>query len=490
MGFSVRKMKRLYAMLVSRYTFFGLGVHAFNRLGPEEYIPNYQIICLKKTSDNALIKKRIPLFCLEEVMKKQPRKRNATSLLRVKKVRDYIKKHSTGKTPVLIVYKSSILMERICKKEGFLLAANPFSYTKPLFEHKLHFREILQLLAIPFPPYKVLSPDITNQEFFRITRKALGLPFLLQLAFKGGGKGNTLVYTAQEFAKRMEVIRKAYPQEKLGKGLFASTLLSGFSPSLTAVVTKFGIVQSPLQMQILDAKETLREHPLKFGLFCGHDFHVPFPLPVVRQAQLYAEKIGTYMRTRGYRGIFGLDFLWEERTNILYCLEINPRFLGTFPALFYEEIRQGLPPSLFFHLLEFLSLTEKEESLARKIVLDRKKNPMSLPHRKGSQVFLRNRLGREAVITRQLTPGIYRVVKNSLTLIKPDFTPLHLSRPDEFLICDGVPPQGAKAKKDERLLRIMFLTRILRKDKRTLTAKAKTIIDLVYKALALNPHTT
>ncbi len=486
MGLAARKMEALYIMLSGRYAFFGLGVHAFNRLGPEAFIPNYHIICFNDSIDNDLIRKRIPLYSLEEATGKRSFKKNATSLLRCGEVCDYIKTNAKGKIPVIIVYKSSLAMERICKKEGFLLAANPYRYTKPWLEDKLRFRTILKSLKLPYPPYEPISHEKDVDEQFQKTKNTLGLPFLLQLVFGGGGRGNSLISSAHEFAKCLEIIKKTYPRGRIENALFASKLIQGWSPSLTAAVTKFGTIHTPLQMQIIDARETLREALLRFGIFCGHDFGISFSPAVKRQADAYIKKLGAYMHSQGYRGIFGLDFLWEKETDILYFIEANPRFLGTFPTLFYEEIRQGMPPFILFHILEFLSL-RKEESVLAKEAINAWEKESSLPsnYEKSAHIFLQNRLKAEVSVTKTLRPGIYQLGEKGLTFKKPSYNPLHIVSKKEFLICDGVPRRGALIKKDQRLLRIIFAKGILEEDKKTLTRETKRVIQAVYQSLVL-----
>lgn len=487
MGFPDAKIKTLYAMLCARYAFFGLGVRAFNRLGPESYIRDYRIICLKESADNDLIGKRIPLYCIEPAAKKRSFKKNATSLLRSEEVRNYIKKSANGKLPVIIVYKSSPLMERICKKEGFLLATSPYRYTKPLFEHKIRFRNIARDLDLPLPPYELVSVDKNFSQQFQNIKKTLGTPFLLQLAFGAGGRGNSLITTSHEFAKRLQTIKRIYAREKIGECLLASKLIKGSSPSLTAALTKFGTIRTPLQMQLIDIKETLREVPSTFGLFGGHDFTLSFPSRIERQAGEYVKRLGGHMYEKGYRGIVGFDFLWERETNILYGIEANPRFLGTFPTLFYEEIRQGAPPFILFHILEFLSLAKEEAALVKEMVYAWQTHPARPKIRKSAQIFLRNRLGGKALVTKPLWPGIYQLAKNTITFIKPSYHPLDMVHAKEFLICDGVPKNRALIKKDERFLRIIFNKRILKKDGISLKTGAKRVIQAVYQALSLKP---
>lgn len=176
-----------------------------------------------------------------------------------------------------------------------------------------------------------------------------------------------------------------------------------------------------------------------------------------------------------------------KKTNILYGIEANPRFLGTFPTLFYEEMRQGAPPFILFHILEFLSLTKEETALAKEMVDAWQRHPLRPKSPKSVQIFLRNRLGGEALVTKSLRPGIYQLAKNNLIFIKPSYHPLDMVHAKEFLICDGVPKNRALIKKDERFLRIIFGKPILKKDGISLKTEAKRVIQAVYQGLSLKP---
>jgi len=60
---------------------FGAGVYAFDRLGPEDFLPNYQILSLYSSEETNLIEKNLPVFCLEEKIKKKLRPKNSSTLL-------------------------------------------------------------------------------------------------------------------------------------------------------------------------------------------------------------------------------------------------------------------------------------------------------------------------------------------------------------------------------------------------------------------------
>ena len=51
---------------------FGVGVYAFNRLGPEEFIGNYRLLCLRYSLDAKLIEEDLEVLSLEKgIVKKE-----------------------------------------------------------------------------------------------------------------------------------------------------------------------------------------------------------------------------------------------------------------------------------------------------------------------------------------------------------------------------------------------------------------------------------
>ena len=47
-------------------TFVGVGMTAFSRILPASFLENYRILALHKTGDLPLLRKKGPVFCLEE----------------------------------------------------------------------------------------------------------------------------------------------------------------------------------------------------------------------------------------------------------------------------------------------------------------------------------------------------------------------------------------------------------------------------------------
>jgi len=465
---------------------FGVGVYAFNRLGLENIFPFYQILALRYSLDTKLIEKDIKVIAIEKGMgtKHIREPRNATTVLRQKKIQKYLKKF---KNPALLVYKPSRKMEKLCQEHHWQLLANPVSFGKNLFENKIKFRKILQELNIPTPPGKITSLD--NLHYGHLLNK-YGLPFVIQHPTKGGGKGTFFINNYDDFTKAIKKLHQKWDPEQEKKTtppteVIISHFIQGPSPSMTVCVTKHGILTTNLQYQILDIPQ-LYSPKKGSGLFCGHDWTSSrFPEDISQQAYEAAEKIGQYFKKQGYRGIFGLDFILEQKTKRLYLTECNPRLVGSYPTLNMAQLLNEEPPLLAFHALEFLNpahlpFYEIDITSINRIIRQDKI---------GAQMILHNLTERWAKNHCQIKAGVYKLKQNKLKYLRPGYDLKHLKKKEEFLLADGVPLKKSHFSPNRRLCRILTLNRVLddSANYQTLTPWAKQVAGTVYHAFKMKP---
>jgi len=443
----LRSLKKFFQEKVKR-PIFGVGVYAFNRLGPEEFIPQYQLLALRYSLDTQLIEKDIPTLSLEKgrgiyhlnIL------RNSTSVLAHPKTQAYLRKY---KNPLIIPYRSSQKMMEVARKNNWIIAANPPHFGKEFLENKMKFREVLRKIGVAvIPGEKANLKTIDYQQ----SVKKYGLPFFIQHPLSGGGKGNFLIRNKDDFQKALLGLKELI--ERTGQEQFTvEKFVKGSSPSLTGCVTRSGILSTSLQYQILSMPELYRKSN-SFGLFCGHDWTASnFDQSVEKQADDIVERVGRYFQKLGYKGIFGLDFILDEKTNRLYVSECNPRLLGSFPTITMAQLLNGEPPILAFHILEFLGA---DYQLDLALV-----NQAMRRRRKGTQMLLHNLEGRWAKTTQEVQSGIYRLENGEMKFLRQGYKLSHLKSDDEFLITEGVPIKGSYFSSHRRLVRILSLRSVL-----------------------------
>ncbi len=448
----------------------GFGVTAFNRLGPEYFLPHYKIFALRDTLDANLIAKKIPLEIIERKtkIKSLSGKRNATAILQNHYTQKCLKKLQT---PIfLLFYKVSKKIEKIARENDWRILANPSKFGKKTFENKIHFHALLKKLALPtIPSKKLFFSDLKKVGFLEKQK----FPFVIQLPTKGGGKGTFFIKQKIDFES---FLQKDLPPHS---SLIVASYLDGPSPSITACVTKNGIAYTNLQYQILDVPECFSP-AIGSGLFCGHDWsNASFSPKISQQAYQISEKIGLYLKKMGYRGIFGLDFVLDEKREKLYPVELNPRLLGSFPTLTMVQLRNREIPIIALHILSFLPYRCSLDIQA----INRS---MQTPKR-GSQLILHNLEGEWAETTKQLKPGVYTLKSKKIRFERYGYEFNHLKKPHEFLIADGVPPRNSLFAPHGRIMRVLFLRGIFHPQKRKLTSFAHEATTKVYQALKIQP---
>lgn len=451
----------------------GIGVTAFNRLGLEEIIPNYQTICLRYSLDTQLIEKDLPVLSLEKKIAPEHLfgKRNSTTVLAHPKTQAYLK--SFKKKPALLFYKVSSKIEKICQKNGWQMLANPKRFGKETLENKIKFRKIQEELGLTPIPGEVA--DFLKLDFKSLSKK-YGLPLVIQHPTKGGGKGTFFIKSKEDF----EDLKARKGKRFEGIEVIVAKFIKGPSPSLTGCVLRQGIVYTNLQYQLLDIPQLFS--PKKgSGLFCGHDWSASdFPKEISLQAYDYAEKLGRYFQKIGYQGIFGLDFVLEEKTGKLYPTECNPRLLGSFPVLPMVQIKNGEIPLLALHLLEFLKADYEIDIHEINQMVQQKKI--------GAQMILHNLEEKGTKNFKKLKAGVYQLSNKKLEFVRPGYALRHLKNPGEFVLTDGVPFLGTRFSSNERLMRILTLDQVL-ENYRSLNPQAKKIVQQVYQGLDLRPQT-
>jgi len=456
---------------------FGVGVYAFHRLGLEEIIPDYRLLVLRYSLDTALIEKDIETFSLEKGMGtrhiREPR--NSTTVLRHPKTHQYLAKFSS---PAFLVYKSSSRMEKICQEKGWKILANPSYFGKELFENKIKFRKILENIDVAVPPGKIIS--LGKLHYGHLINR-FGLPFVIQHPTKGGGKGTFFIHNQEDFQKALEKLKPS--DENNQEEVIVSQYIAGPSPSILACLTKFGLLMTYPQYQILDRPELYLSEKGN-GLFCGHDWTASsFSQKALDQIYSFTQKIGQYFKTQGYRGIFGIDFILDENTEKIYVTECNPRLTGAFPTLTMSQLLNQEPPLLAFHVLEFLNLDYQ-------IDLEKLNQLMQKP-KIGSQMLLHNLTEKWAQNHRALKAGIYRLSsrkgKSKLEYLRPGYKLSHLKNPDEFLLAEGVPLKKSHFSPHRRICRILSLNRVLSENLKDLTLWAKEVAQTVYQGFRIKP---
>ncbi len=440
----------------------GIGVTAFNRLGPEKFIPGYRIVCLSHGRDLEMIRKDVKVFSAEESDGQHlDVRRNSASVIRLESARKFIR---SFEDPYILLYKVTEKTGQICDEEKWKIIGNR-RYEE--MDNKAFLREILDKCGLRKIPGEICSLKGKGYAEFR---KRYGNRIAIQLLQSGGGKGTFFVRSARDFGRA----RKKFSDS--GEVL-VTRFIEGPSPSLTGCVTRHGVIYTNLQYQLLDIPEVMNPE-VGNGVFCGHDWTSSddFTPEVQKQAYDYAEKIGNYLKGMGYRGIFGLDMVIDGQENRIYVTELNPRLLGSFPLITMVHLRNSETPLIMFHIMEFLEI-DYEMNLE-------KINELVKKTKKGTHLILYNKWGKVMRNRDSLRPGFYSVKDGKLAYRRPGHR-LEDLREDEFLVADDPPFRNTPFRPHERILRIATINSIMDRKTRKLNGWGKKVVGLIYRELDL-----
>lgn len=446
--------------LLCQKNIIGVGATAFSRLGLSSFLPNYEVLCLKKSDEDKEIKKDFSFFQVSYNFEERKHFSTILNILDSPEGENFLKKI---KDPVLYLYFANRSVERFLKKKKIKFIGTATSKFFNL-RSKVGFYKLLARLGVKILPHLYLKKS--ELDFKKLHSKLGG--FVLQRETRGGGKGTIFVFSKDDFKKGLYKFQKL-SEEKI---LRATKYISGTSPSMIMCITSSGVIYSPLQYQIISPKNYVSPK-LGQGQFAGHDWSSSeFSLEVQRQAREVAQKLGNYLKGK-YRGILGIDFVLDEKKEELYPIECNPRLLGSFPAFPMIQERQNEPQILYFHFLA---------NLFPDLKIDVEKiNQQISKKKKGAQIILNNRQEAELEVKRSLKTGVYNFKENQLNYLRPGYSIVDLKNEEEFIITDGLLSAGTIINKYRKICRVLTLAKILDNDKINLNSWICRILDKIYQ---------
>lgn len=380
-------------------------------VGLEKIIPNYHIVCIDYFDEVEYLKKSgINVFCLEKQKNKQNIIfRNSGLLMKEKEVVDYIKNNGGEKANVL-VFKPSTMIEKACRKNNWKLFNNLYQDSEK-FENKLNFYKIARSLGLLIPRTEILNVDKIPYESLR---KNYG-NFVIQLGRGFAGSTTSIIKNEENYLK----FKKGNKSDQVK----VSEFINGLPLTVNACATKFGTVIGAPCYQITGEKICTNSS----GTTCGNDWEIfNKKLKVTyRSIAEITRSVGDYLSTAGYKGVFGLDLIFEPVTGKIYLIECNPRLVASMPMATKLEIQAGKIPLLALHILEFLGADYEIKDLE----LENQGNAIS-----GAQLVLRNTEGKKCVATGNLRSGVYEFKNNKIVFLREGYSIDDIKNKEEFIV--------------------------------------------------------
>lgn len=436
----------------------GIGMVPWPRLGPERWFDDYKIASFQGW--DMQVSGAPEVLALSDIVENPQLPRlNTPSLLKNARFQQLLKERLAGYR--LLTYKPVVPPSEL--SEFTFLKTNQSIAGR--LENKAQFRELMRPHGIPFPAYKILErAGVSAKDAASILagREAV----IVQDDTLSGGKGTHIVRDEKTLQKALDDIA----HNDGGRYLVVSDYIAGARErSVQCVVTRYGIFIGPIQTQIV-ANPLLANLQVPDGdRFCGAqiapDDAYTGAYPEVRRI---AERIGKVIAEMGYRGIFGIDMLFDA-SGRCYVLEVNPRLTGVTPllAMLYRGGRD-IP----FYLLHILELADAEYEIVDTFV---DPEPPT-----GSLLVLHARTTSKTAITEQLQSGLYDY--EDVSFLKKDFR-LDSGEPSPQLLVQQYMPVGSTIKPGGRVATI-FSNRTVLDAADTLLPIVAHQVECLYKQIA------
>jgi hypothetical protein len=462
----------------------GVGERAYPRLGPALFTPGYGILCAVQTADLPEIRRLAKVECLQEILPGARPPSDTFSILRQAGLAGGTQ--FLGQGGSLLLYRQTAQIRRMADAMGWRILANPPETRLP-WENKASFRGRLLDMGLPALQFEILELESLGGDECSRLMDRWGGPIVLQIPCfpQGGGRSSFVVREPAEIIDlRAEWGRGNHRGHRFSQ-VMASPWLSGISASMEGCVTPWGVLVSPLQLQLVDIPEVLP--PNGFGRFCGHQWGAGIPGAgwVQEMATSITIKVGNAMAAEGYRGVFGLDFLVENGGRAIWALECNPRYTGAFPTLTLLQWAHGLAPLEAFHVMSWLR--DDPVELPPELL-----EATSRPVGPAAQILLFNRDPWDTQVSQELPSGLYEWVqaegKGRRKGPALPFPAAGLCKTEDFLILDGPPLPGHRLKPGrelERVARIIFFRDVVDPSSGGIAMDVRQVIQWVYRSLGL-----
>ncbi len=456
---------------VSKKTIIFLGVVPYSRITLGLFLKNFTIFCNKYCKDIELMRQFMRIVCVEERFPKIVDRIQGTG---------YLLQHFTF---------------------GQFLARQKQPYTLLFYMITDHIEKGLQKLQVPFiGNLPDARKDVLVKSSFRQIVKELGLPHLdnwqlsreefITLPYNkvrewfhgsfvvqrgdvdvGGEIATFFIHTPEDFAE----VQRVFSNDIRFSQVEMNPFIEGNTYSMIGCATPKGVICGPLQLQLIDIPEAIRDFPGR-GVFVGHDWgHRSWEPGTEEAATEITRGVGEYLLKNGYRGIFGIDLIYDSAANKIYPLECNPRFTGSFPMLSLLAMMHGLPPMDLLHVFAHEKI---DAQYTKELFTDYQfKSPYS------HILVMAHGIAKMPV---DMPAGIYQFdeATQEVTFMRPALLPWEIQKENEFLVIDSVLPEGSSISAGAtKLFKLIFPTSIAETSYK-LKPHAATIVkifsDLLY----------
>ncbi len=427
------------------YNTIAVGITPYTRIIPGFFLKNFSVYAIKNSSDTDVLKQHMRVHILEDHQPALAKRVHGTGyLIGSGAFKAFLASRKTPPTLMLNTV-SEKTAEELTRTGTRWIGNHPKTFAT--VAHKGSFRALVKKLGLPSLQSDIYTKEAFFSSMWGVLWDTYDGPFVVQRADKevGGNEGTFFIRTESDLSACMEVLHKDTQFESV----LLSPFVEGYSTSMLGCVMPNGTLSGPLQLQLIDVPEARNGLPAN-GIFFGNDigFH-PWDSTIEYQARKVVEAVGAHLQTQGYKGIFGIDFLYDKNRSAIYPNECNPRFTGSLMLHSLMLLQEKIPPLELFHLMAH---TQTQSSFDFETVNRALRTRVPCSHVAFSPRGI-------TTMELPLLTGVYeyRAEVPSLEYKRPGISLADLHSDKEFLIIDTVPALGSRIEQAvPRLFKFIF----------------------------------
>ena len=238
-------------------------------------------------------------------------------ILQLSEVENHISNIASRSTPPtaphIVVFKNTPQIEQICTEKNWHLL-NPSAELAEQIENKVSQVSWLADCTRFLPTHAIMPTK--EIDLSKNIPTEIRFPFILQWAHSHTGLGTTLVHDQ----KALEAIKAKFPDREAR----VTEYINGPMFTQNICVTPEAIILGNISYQITGMLP-FTDNPFST---VGNDWSLPYSLLAPKQIDAIhaiARAVGARMRASGWRGLFGIDCIWDENRDEIYLIEVNAR---------------------------------------------------------------------------------------------------------------------------------------------------------------------
>ncbi len=372
-------------------------------------------------------------------------------------------------TPInTVCYRSLEVLE---KDSRFRVLAPPLRL-KDLFDDKLRQVELFSRLGIKTPATFVCRLDETS---FVKAGNLLGGPFVVQPPVGSSGENTYFVNDEVDFDRVRDVLG-SHQRVKLSKYLQVPSL-NGHCVVLKTREGLRSIAVCP-SVQIVGIPGCTG----RSEIYCGNDFSAAglVSKSIREEICTIMEKIGLFMGSKGFLGLFGMDFLLYDDQAL--ALEINPRFQGSTMLLSLLQADRGEIPLAALHVMQFMGLME----MFSQTFLEHLKAAYRTPYT-GAHLIVHTLGDKPCRIQHDLKAGVHILVDGSIERVRSGTTYRDLKSPNEWCILGNLPQKETEICQEARFAMIQTSENVLDGNLQQLESYAAAFVEALQRCCRTIP---